>query len=101
MVNINEDQPQMQERIAQSQCEIGTILPPREQYMVSSSEFEKAKKRLALIMKHKLPKDGKDTAKPDLRRTAGDKNPGDKDADQNDKNQDGDRPVIKRKPGSN
>jgi len=45
-------------------------------------------------MKHKLPKDGKDTAKPDLRRTAGEKNP-----DQNDKNQDSDRPVIKRKPG--
>jgi len=86
------DHPQTPDRIAQSQREIGTILPPREQYMLSSSEFEQAKKRLALIMKHKLPKDA---AKPDLRRTAGDKDP-----DQNDKNQNGDRPVIKRKPGS-
>ena len=91
------DHPQTPDRIAQSQREIGTILPPRDQYIVSSSEFEQAKKRLALIMKHKLPKDGKDTAKPDLRRTAGDKNPGD--PDQNDKNQNSDRPVIKRKPG--
>ena len=92
------DHPQTPDRIAQSQREIGTILPPREQYIVSGSEFEQAKKRLALIMKHKLPKDGKDTAKPDLRRTAGDKNPGEN-PDQNDKNQDSDRPVIKRKPG--
>jgi beta-barrel assembly-enhancing protease len=90
------DHPQTPDRIAQSQREIGTILPPREQYVVSSSEFEQAKKRLTLIMKHKLPKDGKDAAKPDLRRTAGDQDP-----DQKDKNQDGDRPVIKHKPGSN
>jgi beta-barrel assembly-enhancing protease len=89
------DHPQTPDRIAQSQREIGTILPPREQYVVSSSEFEQAKKRLALIMKHKLPKDGKDAAKPDLRRTA------DEDPDQKDKDQNGGRPVIKHKPGSN
>ncbi|HEX4604840.1 MAG TPA: M48 family metallopeptidase [Candidatus Angelobacter sp.] len=88
------DHPQTPDRIAQSQREIGTILPPREQYVMDTSEFQQAKKRLALIMKHKLKKDDLDTKKPDLRRTAGDKNP-----DQNDKNQD-DRPVIKRTPGS-
>jgi predicted Zn-dependent protease len=84
------DHPQPPDRIAQTQREIGTILPPRDQYMVSSSEFEQAKKRLALIMKHRLQKDGKDQQKPDLRRTAGDK-----DADQKD-----DRPVIKRNPSN-
>jgi len=88
------DHPQTPDRIAQSQREIGAILPPRDQYITNTSEFEQAKKRLALVMKHKLQKDGKDAQKPDLRRTAGDKNP-----DQNDKNQDDDRPVIKRKPG--
>src|SRR6476620_8371249 len=41
------DHPQTPDRIAQSQREIGTILPPREQYVVSSSDFEQAKKRLA------------------------------------------------------
>jgi hypothetical protein len=56
---------------------------------VDTSDFQQAKKRLALIMKHRLLKDDKDKQKPDLRRTAGDKNP-----DPND-----DRPVIKRKPG--
>jgi beta-barrel assembly-enhancing protease len=93
------DHPQTPDRIAQSQREIGTILPPRDQYIISSSDFEQAKKRLALVMKHKLLKDEKDTAKPDLRRTAGDKNPGDKNPDQTDKTQDDDRPVIKHKPG--
>lgn len=87
------DHPQTPDRIVQSQREIGAILPPRDQYIVSSSDFEQAKKRLALVMKHKLLKDEKDAAKPDLRRTAGDKNP-----DQNDKSQNDDRPVIKHKP---
>ena len=93
------DHPQTPDRIAKSQQEIGTILPPREQYITNTSDFEQAKKRLALVMKHKLQKDGKDAEKPDLRRTAGDKNPGDR--DQNDKGQNDDRPVIKRKPGNN
>jgi len=88
------DHPQTPDRVAKSQHEIGTILPPREQYIVSTSDFEQVKKRLALIMSHRLKKDGKDTQKPDLRRTAGDKNP-EQNPDQKD-----DRPVIKRNPGS-
>jgi beta-barrel assembly-enhancing protease len=85
------DHPQTPDRIAKSQHEIGTILPPREQYIVDSSDFDQVKKRLALIMKHKLPKDGKDQENPELRRTTGDKKP--------DQNGSDDRPVIKRKPG--
>jgi predicted Zn-dependent protease len=92
------DHPQTPDRIVQSQREIGSILPPRDQYIVTSSDFEQAKKRLALVMKHKLQKDGKEEQKPDLRRTAGSKNPGDTSPDQNGKSQDDDRPVIKRKP---
>jgi predicted Zn-dependent protease len=89
------DHPQPPDRVAKTQQEIGTILPPRDQYIISTSEFEQAKKRLALIMKHRLQKDGKDNQKPDLRRTAGDKDADQKGADQKD-----DRPVIKRNPGS-
>jgi predicted Zn-dependent protease len=91
------DHPQTPDRITKSQQEIGAILPPRDQYIVSSSDFEQAKKRLALIMKHKLQKDGKDEQKPELRRTAGDKTPDQNDKPQTDKNDD--RPVIKRNPG--
>ena len=83
------DHPQTPDRIMKSQEEIGKILPPREQYMIDSSDFAQAKKRLALIMKHKLPKkDGSET--PELRRTVTEK---DKDSDGKD-----DRPVIKRAP---
>jgi predicted Zn-dependent protease len=86
------DHPQTPDRIAKSQQEIGTILPPREQYIVSSSDFELAKKRLALIMKFRKLKNGKDNKEedPQLRRTVGDKP-----ADQND-----DRPTIKKQPGN-
>ena len=85
------DHPQTPDRIAKSQREIGAILPPRDQYIVNSSDFELVKKRLAMIMNHRLPKDGKDKENPELRRTAGDKNP--------DQKKDDDRPVIKRNPG--
>ena len=93
------DHPQTPDRISQSQREIGTILPARDQYIVSSSDFEQAKKRLALIMKHRQIKDDKDKPNPELRRTAGDKTPSDKSPDQNPKGQSDDRPVIKRNPG--
>jgi predicted Zn-dependent protease len=90
------DHPQTPDRITKSQQEIGTILPPREQYILNTSDFEQAKKRLALIMKHRQPKDGKDEQKPELRRTAGDNTPNQNDKPQSDKNDD--RPVIKRNP---
>jgi len=85
------DHPQTPDRISKSQQEINTILPPRDQYMVTSSEFEQVKKRLALIMKKRLQKNGKENKEedPQLRRTTSDKP-----ADQND-----DRPVIKHSPG--
>jgi predicted Zn-dependent protease len=84
------DHPQTPDRIAKSQQEINTILPPREQYIIDTSDFEMVKKRLALVMKHKLQKDNKDNREnPDLRRTAGDKKP--------DQGTDDDRPVIKHK----
>jgi predicted Zn-dependent protease len=83
------DHPQTPDRIEKSQHEIGSILPPREQYIVDSSDFQQAKKRLALIMKHRQPKDNKEE-NPQLRRTVDDKNPQKED----------DRPVIKRKPSN-
>jgi predicted Zn-dependent protease len=80
------DHPQTPDRIAKSQHEIATILPPRNEYIVDTSDFQQAKKRLALIMKHRLPKDNKEET-PQLRRTV----------DEKDSQKDDDRPVIKRK----
>jgi beta-barrel assembly-enhancing protease len=83
------DHPQTPDRIAKSQHEIATILPPRNEYIVDTSDFQQAKKRLALIMKHRLLKDIKEET-PQLRRTV----------DQKDEQNDDDRPVIKRKPNN-
>lgn len=91
MMKIYGDHPQTPDRISKSQHEIATILPPRDQYIVDTSEFEQVKKRLALIMKHRNVNDNKNGENPDLRRTVDDKNP---------QQQDDDRPVIKRNPGN-
>jgi len=92
--SIVSDHPQSADRIEKTQHEIATILPPREQYIIDTSEFQQVKKRLALIMKHRKLNDGKEET-PDLRRTVDDTNqPKDKDKD------DSDRPVIKRKDSS-
>src|SRR5215831_215267 len=85
--------PQTPDRIERSQEEIAKILPAKQEYLVSSSEFDEVKARLAAIEnKHKL-NDQKDTKKPTLRRASTtDKNGTD------DKTSDDGRPTLKRRP---
>jgi predicted Zn-dependent protease len=84
--------PQTPDRIEKSQEEIGKILPARPQYLVSTSEFDDVKSRLAAIEnRHKII-DEKDSAKPSLRRTS----TSDKSSDKGDKTDD-DRPTLKRR----
>ena len=65
------DHPQTPDRITHSQEEIARILPPRDEYTVTTSEFEDIKARLARIEnKHRLV-DSKDGKKPSLRRASG------------------------------
>src|SRR5204862_1759337 len=62
--------PQTPDRIGKSQEEIAKILPPKQEYMVTTSEFDEVKSRLASIEnKHKL-NDEKDGKKPSLRHTS-------------------------------
>src|SRR6202043_3725770 len=62
--------PQTPDRIEKWQDEIGKILPAKPQYVVTTSEFDEVKARLAAIEnKHKVI-DEKDSTKPSLRRTA-------------------------------
>jgi predicted Zn-dependent protease len=64
------DHPQTPDRITHSQEEIARILPPRDEYTVTTSEFEDIKARLARIEnKHRLV-DSKDSKKPSLRRAS-------------------------------
>jgi len=88
--------PQTPDRIEASQKEIATILPARPQYIVSTSEFDDVKSRLATIEnRHKVIEE-KDGSKPSLRRTStSDKTSGtDKSGD------DDDRPTLKRRDDS-
>jgi beta-barrel assembly-enhancing protease len=85
--------PQTPDRIGKSQEEIAKILPAKQEYLVSSSEFDEVKARLAAIEnKHKL-NDSKDTKKPTLRRASSTDKNGSDDKTTND---DG-RPTLKRR----
>lgn len=87
--------PQTPDRIEKSQDEIRKILPAKQEYIVTTSEFDQVKARLAAIEnKHKIL-DEKDSNKPSLRRTS---NPSDKSGDSK---QDDDRPTLKRRDDSN
>jgi len=86
--------PQTPDRIEKSQEEIRKILPAKQQYVVTTSEFDEVKARLAAIEnKHKVL-DDKDSSKPSLRRTS---NPTDKTGDTK---TDDDRPTLKRRDDS-
>jgi len=64
------DHPQTPDRILHSQEEIARILPARDEYTVTTSEFDDIKARLARIeSKHRLT-DSKDKNKPSLRRAS-------------------------------
>ena len=87
--------PQTPDRIAASQKEIETILPAKTQYIVSTSEFDDVKSRLAMIENRHKVLDEKEANKPTLRRTSNtDKSSG------SDKSGDDDRPTLKRRPDS-
>ena len=86
--------PQTPDRIAASQKEIATILPAKAQYIVSTSEFDDVKSRLAMLENRHKVMDQKDGNKPTLRRTSNtDKSSG------SDKSGDDDRPTLKRRDG--
>ncbi len=86
--------PQTPDRIGKSQDEIRKILPNKAQYIVTTSEFDEVKARLAAIEnKHKLL-DKKDANEPSLRRTSNT-------SDKSDDKKDDERPTLKRRDDSN
>jgi hypothetical protein len=93
MAKVFADHPQTPDRIAKSQEEIATILPARDQYIETTSEFNEIKARLAAIEnKHKVD-DTNNPNKPSLRRG---QSTASKDGDKGDKKDD-DRPTLKRR----
>src|SRR5579859_526671 len=86
--------PQTPDRIGKTQDEIAKILPAKQEYLVSSSEFDEVKARLAAIENRHKINDEKDTKKPTLRRASSTDKNGSDDKTSND---DG-RPTLKRRP---
>ena len=64
------DHPQTPDRIEHSQEEIAHILPPRDEYVVTTSEFDDVKARLARIENKRRLTDKSNGAKPTLRRAS-------------------------------
>src|SRR6266481_4283899 len=83
--------PQTPDRIEKSQEEIGRILPARPQYVVSTSEFDDVKSRLATIENRHKVLDDKEGSKPSLRRASTNDKSG------KDDKTDDDRPTLKRR----
>ncbi len=92
MAKVFADHPQTPDRITKSQEEIATILPPREQYIETTSEFNDVKARLAAIENRHKVDDSANPNKPSLRR--GQASSTSKDGDNK---QDDDRPTLKRR----
>jgi predicted Zn-dependent protease len=86
--------PQTPDRIQKSQSEIANILPARDQYVITTSEFDQVKARLAAIENRHHIDDQKDSNKPTLRRTASNTP---KDSGNNGDKKDDDRPTLKRR----
>jgi|HubBroStandDraft_2_1064218.scaffolds.fasta_scaffold18080_3 hypothetical protein len=90
--------PQTPDRIEASQKEIATILPAKAQYIVTTSEFDDIKSRLATIEnRHKVVEE-KDGSKPSLRRTSTSDKTGGTGTDTS--SSDDDRPTLKRRDDS-
>ena len=64
------DHPQTPDRILHSQEEIEHILPPKDEYLVTTSEFNEVKARLARIENKRRLLDTKGGKKPSLRRAS-------------------------------
>src|SRR6201993_2897163 len=86
--------PQTPDRISKSQEEISRILPARQQYIVTTSEFADVKSRLASLENRRKVVNDKPGNKPSLRRTSNTDKSGDKSGD---KGGDDDRPTLHRR----
>jgi predicted Zn-dependent protease len=99
------DHPQTPDRILHSQEEIARILPARDEYTVTTSEFDDIKARLARIENKRRLVDSKDTKKPSLRRASTGNDPNSttttSSTDPNSTNSDDGPPTLHRRDDQN
>ena len=97
------DHPQTPDRILHSQEEIARILPAKDEYMVTTSEFEDVKARLARIENKRRLTDTKGVTRPSLRRASTGSDPnGSQTSQTDDSNSSGDdKPTLHRRDDQN
>ena len=89
--------PQTPDRIEATQKEIATILPPRAEYVVTTSEFDDVKARLARLENKRKLNDNQKGNQPTLRRASStNSDPNNTSSDPNN-NQGSDRPTLQRR----
>ncbi|HZY63881.1 MAG TPA: M48 family metallopeptidase [Edaphobacter sp.] len=94
LAKVFSDHPQTPDRIERSEEEIATIMPPRPDYIVTTSEFDDVKARLARIENKRKLNDKNKGNKPTLRRVGGSNNPNSPD---NPDSTGDDRPTLSRR----
>ncbi len=92
LAKVFSDHPQTPDRIAHSEDEIATIMPARPDYVVTTSEFDDVKARLARIENKRKINDKSNGNKPTLRRVGGTNNDPNNPASSTD-----DRPTLGHK----
>ncbi len=93
------DHPQTPDRIEHSQAEIAHILPAKDEYTVTTSEFDDVKARLARIENKRRLTDTKDGKKPSLRKASTGSGSGSGSSTSTDPNADpSDQPTLHRRP---
>jgi len=93
------DHPQTPDRILHSQEEIAHILPAKDEYLVTTSEFNDVKARLARIENKRRLNDTKDGKKPSLRRASTGTDDGTQSSDPNSTGDD--KPTLHRRDDQN
>jgi beta-barrel assembly-enhancing protease len=91
--------PQTPDRIEATQKEIATLLPPRAEYVVTTSEFDDVKARLARIENKRKLNDGGKGNQPTLRRASSTNS--DPNASPDSTQQGNDRPTLQRRDDNN
>ena len=92
--------PMTEERVKKSQEEIQTILKPKPEYVVNTSEFNDVKARLAMLHNRRKVDNGTDPNRPTLRRGPGNgTSPDSTDDGTKPKTDEDERPTLKRRDG--
>ena len=94
--------PMTDARIKKAQEEIQTTLKPKPEYVVTTSEFNDVRARLAMLHNHRLTDKNTDPSRPTLRRNTGNgTGPVDSTSPGASTSTDDDRPTLKRRDGGN